>query len=151
MSDSFLRIIPRDPGHLPEAAAQERTLALIRTLLPAAAELRATVHDEIVFVDAGGNLESIACPRCGQRLSLAWWADAMDVAHALRFSDLFIEVPCCGRRVSLNDLEYEWPAGFARFVIEARDPALGGWLDADASARIETALGTRVRQILARY
>jgi len=151
MADHFLRIIPLDPGHVPDPESQERALALIRTLVPAAAELRAAVRDEIVFVDPGGNLESIACPRCGEQLSFAWWSDAMDTAHALRFSDLVTEVPCCRARASLNDLEYEWPAGFARFVIEAREPGLTGWLDAAAVAQIETALGTRVRQILARY
>jgi hypothetical protein len=151
MSDCILRIIPRDPGHLPGPAAQGDALALIRILLPTAAEVRAIVHDEIVFVDPGGNLESVACPRCAQQLSLTWWSDAMGIAHALRFSDLVTAVPCCGARLSLNDLDYSWPAGFARFLIEAREPPLRDWLDADAVARIETALATRVRQILARY
>jgi hypothetical protein len=150
MSEIILRIIPRDPGHLPEPAAQGAAVALIRTLVRAA-DVSALVHDQIAFVDPGGNLESIGCPRCRQRLSLAWWSDAMDVAHALRFSDLVIDLPCCGERVSLNDLEYDWPAGFARFVLEVREPAVAGWLDADAIAQIETALGTRVRQILAHY
>ena len=59
--------------------------------------------------------------------------------------------PCCGAATSLHDLDYDWPAGFARFVLQAREPALAGWLDDAAVARLEKALGTRVRQIRTRY
>ncbi len=47
---------------------------------------------------------------------------AMDRAHDAQFGDLAVIVPCCEMRFSLDDLCYEWPAGFARFLLEARSP-----------------------------
>jgi hypothetical protein len=151
VSDHYLRIIPRDPDHLPPARAQEKALAVLRTLVPRAEEVRAIVQDEVSFVDQGGNLEEIRCPRCRATLEPEWWMTEMDRAHATRFADLSLVVPCCGARSSLNDLDYDWPAGFARFVLQVREPGLAGWLDDAAVARLEKALGAPVRQIRARY
>lgn len=38
------------------------------------------------------------------------------------FNDLSITTPCCHQTTSLNELEYIWPAGFAKYVIEIRNP-----------------------------
>lgn len=151
MSDDYLRIIPLDPATVPPQRAQEQATALVKKLLPRAREVRTIHQEEVFFVDQGENLEEIRCPRCGATLGPEWWMTEMDRAGAARFSDLAVVVPCCGAATSLHDLDYDWPAGFARFVLQVREPALAGWLDDEAVARIEEALGTRVRQIRTRY
>lgn len=52
-----------------------------------------------------------------------------------------IRVPCCGAVTSLSDLDYRWPAGFARFVLEASEPTLAGTLDVLAVTQLEAILG----------
>jgi len=151
VSEDFLRIIPLEPGHVPARRAQDKAVAALRALLPRAKEVRAIVQDQVFFVDQGENLEEIRCPRCRARLGPEWWMTEMDRAGAASFSDLAVVVPCCGAATSLHDLDYDWPAGFARCVLQVREPALTGWLDDGAVARIEKALGARVRQIRARY
>lgn len=151
MSENFLRIIPLEAGHVPPAGARDKAVALLRTLLPRAAEVRAILQDKLFFVDQGENLEEIRCPRCRATLVPEWWMTEMDRAGAAKFSDLSVVLPCCGAATSLHDLEYDWPAGFARFVLQVREPALAGWLDDAAVARLEKVLGAKIRQIRTRY
>lgn len=151
MSDDYLRIIPLEPGHVPAPRAQKEAIALVKKLLPRAAEVRAILQDEVFFVDQGENLEEIRCPRCRATLAPEWWMTEMDRAGGADFSDLAVVVPCCGATTSLHDLDYDWPAGFARFVIQVREPGLAGWLDDAKVARLEKALGAKVRQIRTRY
>lgn len=151
MSENFLRIIPLEAGHVPAQAARDKALALLRSLLPRAAEVRAILQDHLFFVDQGENLEEIRCPRCNATLVPEWWMTEMDRAGAAQFSDLSVVLPCCGASTSLHDLDYDWPAGFARFVLQVREPALAGWLDDAAVARLEKVLGAKIRQIRTRY
>src|SRR5438093_1118722 len=57
------------------------------------------------------------------------------------------------REATLNDLRYVWPAGFARFVLQARNPGLQGAMDLPAvdRAALEAIVGCRLRTIWARY
>jgi hypothetical protein len=57
-------------------------------------------------------------------------------------------VPCCDALVSLNDLTYDWPVGFARFELEAWNPQRG-WLTDEELLQLSTVLDCQVRQIMA--
>jgi hypothetical protein len=151
MSSSLLRIIPRDPAYVPSASARKQACAILKRLVPEAEDVQAIVHEGIEFVDQGENFEEVRCPSCKKRLDTDWWREAMVAAGDSDFTDLTVRVPCCRSQVSLNDLDYRWPAGFARFVLEASEPALAGVLDDRAVAQIEAVLGQPVRQILTRY
>jgi hypothetical protein len=50
----------------------------------------------------------------------------------------------------LNNLRYDWPMGFARYVLEASDPEVDG-LNAEHLQASEDALGWKLRIIWARY
>jgi hypothetical protein len=52
-----------------------------------------------------------------------WWAEAMDQAASTDFEDRHVDLPRCGGKDSLEALRYEWPVGFARFVVDACLPA----------------------------
>ena len=109
------------------------------------------VHEEPVFVDQGENFDEVRCQSCGQELEMEWWQDAMDSAGENGFAKLAVQVPCCKAKTSLNDLQYRYPAGFARFVLEASEPSLEEFLDRVALAQLEEALQTPLRQTIARY
>lgn len=74
----------------------------------------------------------------------------MDVAWRGRFTDLGIVTPCCGAHTSLNHLEYDWPAGFSRFVLTVTNPDRR-WLSSDELADVARSLGCPVRQTMAHY
>jgi hypothetical protein len=149
MSDDFLRLIPTDPQCTADGPQLREASALLAGFLPQAQEVTFEIKEEVSFIDPGQNLERIFCPNCGHQIDMGWWADRMDAAYETRFSDLSVEMPCCGAFVSLNDLQYDWPAGFARFVLEARNPRER--LDEEQLRSLEAILGCPLRLILAHY
>jgi hypothetical protein len=146
VSDNWLRLIPTEPAWVPDREAQARIEAAFAALVPRAAEVTVETHEEAVFVDCGGNFESIHCPVCGAALTIASWQEMMDAASATRFTALDMPAPCCGTSVSLNDLRYQWPMGFARWEISARSPDRRALTDAEIRG-LEHAVGHSLRQI----
>lgn len=149
LSDTFLRIIPSDPTCVPSALARERALGVLRRAVPLAEDVAWQVTDEVRFVDAGANFETVSCPACGADLA-EWWSLIMEVAHEQQFRDLRVTTPCCAVRTSLNELAYSVPAGFARYTLEVLNPGLGS-LPESLVRRLEAALGASVRVIWAHY
>jgi hypothetical protein len=129
--------------------ARQTAEASLRQAVPYADALGWRVTADIRFVDAGGNFESVACPRCGSDLG-EWWSMAMEAGHQERFRALRVTTPCCRLRTSLHDLSYTPPAGFARAVLEAVNPSVAVLPDR-ARERVEEALASRVRVIWAFY
>lgn len=93
MSDSILRIIPRNPGFVPSAAAQQAVLLILRGVFQQADDISACDHEEVVFVDAGENFETIFCPSCKKAIDHDWWLDIMDEAASSHFTDLVVSPP----------------------------------------------------------
>jgi hypothetical protein len=149
MADTYLRIIPVEPGRVPSALARERAVAVLRRAVPFADDITSQLTDEVRFVDCGANFETVRCPRCGADLG-EWWSEAMEIGHGQHFQDLRVTTPCCGARSSLNELAYSWSAGFARYTLEALNPGLGS-LPEPVVQRLEDALGSAVRIIWAHY
>jgi hypothetical protein len=123
------RIIPTDPFWLPPPAVSEAL----------GSELRR--HRSITFVDSGVPFAAIDCPACGTAIEKGWWLERMVAGYDRdreAYEVLTVQPPCCERLVSLNDLAYDPPAGFARVEVEA---------GADDLARIAAALGHPVRAV----
>lgn len=149
MSDNFLKLIPISPQYVPSTAAICKAYELLSEYLPEADEISYNVTEGVRFIDQGQNWQRVSCPACGNELDAEWWQQAMDAAYQTGFSNLSINLPCCGVTSSLNDLRYEWPAGFARFVLEARNPDAD--LDGSKLKTLEQILGCKLRKIWARY
>lgn len=150
MSAHYLRVIPADPRWVPEAEAAESARLLLARLAPRAREVTAEAGEKVEFVDPGGNFDRVLCPACGSDLE-PWWQGAMDAAYDREagFGLLDVVTPCCGCDTNLNDLNYTWACGFARFMLEAKD--YGRYpLDEQELAQLAAALGGRVRAIYAR-
>ena len=105
MSVNILKLIPADPGFVPDKAAIEVARVNLRRHLPPNVEVRAEVTENVEFVDQGANWEQIRCPNCGSVLNSGWWQDAMERAYQVRFGDLSISLPCCGTGSSLNEID----------------------------------------------
>lgn len=72
----------------------------------------------------------------------------MDEASETEFRSLLIRSRCCGTTISLNDLDYDCPVGFARYVLEAMNPSSKG-LSPSQLTTLGTTLGCAVREIAA--
>jgi hypothetical protein len=147
MSDNILIFIPTDPDSIPEPSAQQEARDVLRSFVPDADEVKAQTTDEVELVFTGTNLERILCPDCAAKLD-EWWIKAVDAAYNhTRFTNLLVTLPCCGGTRSLNDLRYEWPTGFTRFRLEARNPNKRN--GDGVLPTLEQILGCRLRQIWA--
>ena len=147
MSDNWIALIPKDPRHVPDAERQSRARARLAEIAPDADEIEIKVSDQIEFVDCGANFERIRCPSCNTEISVEWWqermdADCVDGGFTLRQ----YAMSCCGVGHSLDQLLYEWPQGFARFVIGAMNPKIDKLSD-EQKAEFEEVLGTPLRVI----
>ncbi|MFI0464812.1 hypothetical protein ACH347_12085 [Saccharopolyspora sp. 5N102] len=154
MSEDVLSVIPADPRWQPDRAAADRAAAVAARLAPgtaggASVEIRVTWHDEMTAIDCGDNLERIGCPRCGASIDLAWWSGLLEVLRGAGFETLAVQVPCCRAEASLDELDFDWPCGFARFEIAIWNPERI-WFDEAELAALAAALGHPVRQIRAR-
>ena len=150
MSDNYLRLIPTDPTWRPRAEAAHRAAAALSALAPCADTVEAELSDEVRFIDQGGNFERVSCPECHSELGIEWWSEQMGHAVVGAFANLDVTTPCCGTPTNLNDLTYDWPAGFARTQLSARNPGRS-WLDDAELARVAAALGHPLRQVMAHY
>jgi len=124
MSDNWLFLILTDPQYVPNVDAYKEALNTFRANISIAEEVKVNIYDEIEFIGSGVNLQRMTCPFCMSSIFMKWWLQKMDELYSKnRFAYLIVQVPCCGRFCSLNDLCYDWPCGFARFSLEARNPA----------------------------
>jgi hypothetical protein len=73
----------------------------------------------------------------------------MSVAYRTGFSQLDVHMPCCGSESSLNHLEYDWPAGFSRFVLVARNPNTD--IDRQQLESVGKLLNCEIRKIWTHY
>jgi endogenous inhibitor of DNA gyrase (YacG/DUF329 family) len=148
MSITILKLIPADPGFIPDTQAQEEVLHILQSIIAPTSMVHLFVRDNVHFVDQGQNWKHVLCPECGQAID-EWWTHAMDNAQRENFQHLEVQVPCCGKKCSLNDLQYEWPAGFARFGIEVEQPAIS--LSDQQMQLLQEKLGCVLRVISAHY
>jgi hypothetical protein len=143
MSDDWLMFIPIDREALPERAAADKAVRLLKTfVLEAHGEVLAKFAERTEFHCGGANWSGVSCAKCGTGIE-EWWKDAMDKASASEFKNLSVTTPCCGHSTSLNDLNYIWPAGFA---VEAMNPNIGQ-TTAEQDQALSDALGLNLRKI----
>lgn len=146
MSSDYIVVIPNEPDIVPDADARRQAEQQFAAYLPKAKAVASRVNAELQFIHPGGNFERILCPTCGAQMSWDWWTAAMDAAHLTHYRQLSVVLPCCGVTSTLNDLRYEFPAGFALFVLEAEHPDSFG-LNDDQVRTLEGILGSPLRQI----
>jgi hypothetical protein len=145
MSTSSLQLIPTDPHYQPSQDAAERAGELLAKFVPRATEVNATFLAAPEFFPRVDGGLGVACPVCDTD-ALEWWHKAVETAYEEGFQNLHVTTPCCGAAVSLNDLKYASPAGFARFVLEA-SVAGGSDLQDKQLTQLSDTLGCELRNI----
>ena len=148
MSDTILRIIPTNPTFIPTALNQHEANVILIACFPDK-QIEFTTTEDVKFIDQGENFEKVSCNLCKREIGTEAWQLAMDSAFEHRFEDLTFISPCCHSRVSLNDLEYEWPAGFAKFLIAVNNP--NDEITQNDLHQLEEVLGSSLRIIWAHY
>jgi hypothetical protein len=146
MSDNWIAIVPEDPRFVPHAAKQRRARDRFAEIAPEADKIQIKVSEKVEFFDCGANFESICCPSCRAEISVEWWQDRMDEDYGDGFKLAKYVAPCCGAKVTLHELDYEWPQGFGRFALDAMNPNIGK-LDDKYKLEFEEILGTKLRVI----
>ncbi|HEX6469751.1 MAG TPA: hypothetical protein VF069_11700 [Streptosporangiaceae bacterium] len=155
MSDGYIRLIPTDQNWQPTPAAAASAVTYVARLFSgpndAVEKVSHEFYDRVTLIDAGENTVQITCSRCGGEISVRWFFDLVE-ENGESFDHLDVTVPCCGVVVSLDNLRYEWPVGFARFEVSAMNPTRAKYeLDAEELANVTALLGHPVAQILAHY
>lgn len=155
MSDNWIRLIPATPSWQPDSVAAESAAEYVSGLFAgpggSADEVEATFHDEVVLIDSGVNTASFTCPACSAVTEVDWVLHVVDERSGT-LRDLNVHLPCCGAEASLNDLDYDWPMGFARFEIGVLNGTRAGYeLDESELREVRALLGHPVRQVLAHY
>jgi hypothetical protein len=169
MSERVLKIIPTDREYIPNAEQQAKAVALFREMVRFG-EIEARVYDDLEFIDQGDYCEAVLCSACGKRVALApfrgtdlaqdWYRHLVEsiVARTTPVLQFKTTMPCCGASVPLVSLQFDMPAGIARFELSAIDPDIetdirGGTTTLSAAQlnRLEVALDCKLTQIEARY
>lgn len=152
MSSDILKLIPTDPRWQPGPLQVERARDLAARLAPTPPgqrdwEIEIATHEAIEFIDCGSNLETITCPRCGTDIDIRWWAEQLGERYDNGFDDLATITPCCLSACGLDELDYSWPCGFARFEIRIWNPDRDLFTPDELGCLGET-LGHPVRQVM---
>jgi hypothetical protein len=147
MSDNYIILIPESPTFVPAAAAQEKAAELFRKLTGTTSEIESETSQQIRFIDCGANFEKILCPKCLTEISIDWWQDWMSEEADADFPLRPTALPCCGAKYNLNELNYDWPQGFAIFSLQAMNPCLPD-LTSEQIKQFENLLGCMLRKIL---
>ncbi|BBH70173.1 hypothetical protein ACTI_68580 [Actinoplanes sp. OR16] len=162
MSELFIRVIPTDPAWQPTAEAAARTVTFVAGLFAGPGDHAEAVepiyYERITLIDGGEYTQDLFCPRCEADIGLDWFWELVRERNGGRMigeptiHDLSVTVPCCAAALTLPELRFEAPVGFARFEVSVRNWARGAWeLDEKELAAAEAALGHPVTQVAAHY
>ncbi|HWK45256.1 MAG TPA: hypothetical protein VNT30_11065 [Stellaceae bacterium] len=144
MGDTWIIFIPEDPLLVLPPNRIAAAIDVLKTLRWRAdpLELLERLPD---FIWCGPEwLTAIRCPCCGAEVK-DWWLDEIGRWYERDHRLLAVEMPCCHNQMSLNDLDYDRPQGFASSGIEIHNP--GGDVEPWEVERITEAIGTPIRVI----
>jgi hypothetical protein len=131
--------------YIPAADAQESARGLLASFVPDADEVIIEVNDQIGFHSGSANYSGASCPVCGKDVQ-PWFFDTLDERYHDGFNDFEVITPCCGAAISLNDLNFVWPAGFSRFALDAMNPNVYD-LSLAQIEELEGIIGCKLRRI----
>lgn len=147
MSDNWINVIPSDPHFVPTLEARRRAVDYMRKIAGKADDITGELTEDVRFIDCGENLERIGCRKCRGEISCDWWREHMEHQFEHGYTLEPVQLPCCGALVSLADLNYDWPQGYARFSVEAMNPEIAD-LTSQQLQQFESILGCRVIKVL---
>jgi hypothetical protein len=162
MSDLYIRVIPTDPRWQPTAEAAARATEYVAGFFAGPGDhvemVEPIFHERITLIDGGEYMEELFCSRCDATIGLDWLWDLLIARNGGRrvgepvIDDLAVTVPCCAAELTLPELRFEAPIGFARFEVSARNWTRDAWdLSAEELAAAGDLLEHPVTQVHAHY
>lgn len=139
MSDQYTCIISSDSRHVVSSNQVQQAVTIIEESCLLADSVSFKGFEAPQFIDSGQNFSRVFCPYCGKEIS-EWWSEQMDELYASRFSNLYVNVPCCGITTMIGQLHYSWPCGFAQYEIRIKN--LGESISAELLVKLEHLLET---------
>jgi hypothetical protein len=157
-----MRVIPTDPDWQPTAEAAAGAVEYLAGLFAGPGDDVEAVEPEFyqrtTLIDCGQYLQDCSCTRCDTAIGLDWFWDLLRARNGGRMAgaptvgELGVIVPCCGAAVTLPELRFENPVGFARFEVTAMNWTRSAWqLSDEELATMGNILGHSVTQVHARY
>jgi hypothetical protein len=162
MSELHIRVIPTDPEWQPTVEAAARTVDYVAGLFAGPGDhvekVEAIFYKRPALIDGGEYMEDLFCPQCDATLGLDWFWELLSsrsdgqIIDDPTVHDLSVTVPCCGTGLTLPELRFEAPIGFARFEVNATNWTRSVWeLSEEELTAAGTFLGHPVTQIHAHY
>ncbi|MEU7751243.1 hypothetical protein [Micromonospora sp. NPDC049171] len=162
MSELYIRVIPTDPKWQPTVGAAAHAAEYVAGLFARPDDhvevVEPVFYGRITLIDGGEYMENVFCPRCGAAIGLDWFWELLITRNGGRrvgeptIDDLGVTVPCCRAALTLPELRFEAPVGFARFEVSARNWTRHAWdLSAEELADTGAILGHPVTQVHAHY
>ena len=121
ISESIAYILPKNENYSPQINEQNIISNFFKSRNILNLAIYYIYNDTIRFYDCGENFENILCPFCGYEIETGWWQEEMCKASETGFNMLKINTPCCNKESSLNEIEYNFPQGFALYAIKIED------------------------------
>jgi len=122
MSDTVYKVIPKNPNFSVSDDTIKKFVSFFRHHV-AQAEISWQKYENPTFIDCGENFTFVSCPYCNQIIPSIIWGEMMDGCYENGgFENLKTITRCCNSTTTLNELNYDWECGFARFVIEILNP-----------------------------
>ena len=150
MSDRFLVVIPSNPKADLPAAADELRAALSE--IAGASETRVKDYGKLQFIDCGEDFQSASCPHCNAEIAMETWHTWMEEDwHGEEGFHLHRhKTSCCGQDINLNEIIYDLPQGFARWMASARNTGRGPLTEAELK-RLEAVARLPLRALAQTY
>ncbi|WMW80889.1 hypothetical protein RF679_01080 [Undibacterium cyanobacteriorum] len=126
--DTTLSVIPNDMYFTPTPEAANEALACLSQLFPYADNYKVEIFSEPRFICPELLAESVTCPVCHTNsirigpigsAERKWFAQIDEEMNDQPIEGVTAVLPACGHSVPFAQLNFNYPAGFARFVLRA--------------------------------
>ncbi|MGK2870154.1 MAG: hypothetical protein ACSLFA_26610 [Mycobacterium sp.] len=152
MSADWTTVFPTDPFWVPSRDRADAAAAVFGCLVDGESDVEVRTVKQLLFESAGADFGTASCPMCAAVVAqnpedMGWFTGQLDRVFAELESSRTLQatMPCCGVSVSMNDVLYDPPAGFACWSVSVRGAryAVGD----RERALVEAALGHDVRVV----
>ncbi|MEQ1576674.1 MAG: hypothetical protein ABL894_03385 [Hyphomicrobium sp.] len=125
MSVTTIQFVPDDPHFTPDTPAISAAGQYLKQAFPSSSPVEAMTRDGIDVFFPGDNLTSCSCPNCNSDIPSGVWQTILsaDYDDTSGFMLLRQPMPCCGERLAVNELKFDWPVAFGKFALQITSPA----------------------------
>lgn len=149
-SGHYLKLIPMNPNYTPSESLQKDLIILLAKKYPEN-EIESHLSKRIEFIDPGVNFEKVFCNICEKEIDMDIWSDFMSEWYKKENASMKFTTPCCNTISNLNDLNYDSPSGYSKFVLVINNAEYYPVVVESVKKSIEGKTGEKFREIWARY